>query len=85
MPAFTICGDYTNKTFVMEYYKRMKNTTAIDYNSKAYKDYFNYITRIGSLNAENIHLIDDIENSRVSVFRLGSFNCDRNVIFFQIL
>ena len=64
-PALTVCTDYVNHSFIDEYYKRAENITSIDKNSATYHDYQRYMKIIGSLNAENIHLIDEFDNSEL--------------------
>lgn len=64
-PAYTICLDYVNNTFIDQYYKRSENVTSIDKNSKDYLDYYRYMKIIGSLNAENIHLTEEFENAEL--------------------
>lgn len=62
-PAFTICTDYTNNSFIDEYYQRSENVTSINYDSRTYRDYNHYMKIIGYLNAENIDLIEEFENT----------------------
>lgn len=63
LPGYTICTDYVNDSFIGEYYKRDKNITSIDHDSSSYRDYYHYMRIIGSLNEENIHLIDEFERT----------------------
>lgn len=63
MPAYTVCSDFVNNSFIDQYYKRSKNVTFIDKDSKVYKDYYRYMEAIGSLNAGNIDSLDQFENS----------------------
>lgn len=65
VPGYSICPDYINISFVNEYYQRSENVTSIDFNSTVYNDYYHYMKIIGSLNAENIHLIDDFEKTEL--------------------
>lgn len=62
-PAITICTDYTNNSFIDEYYQRSENVTSIDYDSTTYRDYNHYMKIIGYLNAENFNLIEEFENT----------------------
>ena len=64
-PAYTICSDYANESFIAEYYKQSENITLIDRNSKAYRDYSRYMKIIASLNAENIHLMNEFEKTEL--------------------
>lgn len=63
MPALTICSDYANETFIRHYYQRSENITSINPNSSVYQDYTHYMKLIGSLNAENIHSINEFEHT----------------------
>ena len=65
VPAITICFDYTNDSFIDEYYQRFENVTVINNETRTYHDYRHYMKKIGSLNAENIHLIDEFEQTEL--------------------
>ena len=65
MPSYTICSDYVNESFIEQHYQRSENVISIDKESKAYRDYYRYMKIIGSLNAENIHLIDHFESTEL--------------------
>lgn len=59
-PAYTLCSNYTNETFINEYYQRSENATFIDYS-----DYRHYMKIIGDLNAENIDSIEHFNNTEL--------------------
>lgn len=86
IPSLTICSDYMNDSFVDEIYQRFENVTSIAYESRTYRDYYHYMKLIGSLNAENIHLIDDFENTKLFKNLTGEeiFNIALNVWTFPI-
>lgn len=66
MPAYTICSSFDPyNEFIGDYYKRSKNVTSINYQSKTYRNYHRYMEIIGSLNAENFHLIEEFENTEL--------------------
>lgn len=65
VPGYTICTDYVNRTFIDQLYKRSENVTLIDYKSESYRDYYNYTEKIGSLNAENIHFVEEFEKTEL--------------------
>lgn len=65
MPAYTICTDYANETFIDEYYQRSEKVTSINNESEIYKEYQKYMRIIGALNAENIHSIDRFEDTKL--------------------
>lgn len=65
VPAYTICSDYINDSFIDEYYKRIENVTLIDHGAKIYRDYRHYMPIIASLNAENITFIDRFQHTEL--------------------
>lgn len=84
IPAFTICSDYVNSTFIDEYYQSSENITSIH---QTYRNYSDYMRVIGSLNADNIHLIDKFENTELLKSLSGEelFNIALNVWTFWLV
>lgn len=62
IPAITLCNDYTNESFIQEFYE-LSTRRSIDDGPRDYRDYKFYMKIIGSLNAENFLSIDAFKNT----------------------
>lgn len=60
-PAFTICADYENLTFVEEVYHQSQNKWSKQGN-RTFQEFRYYMNVIGSMNAETVDQFNQFEN-----------------------